>query len=259
MSTFAKLGLLLGTMVLVVACATGRTPSSSGQLQAQSQATAVDLAPDEKIALINVKGKFSDCAAAVMQKANPSLRVVHEREFRDSVFPWFEPDIAPDTDDELAALLQRPVVSNRVAQLGVRYVVVVSGVTTTGPVTDLGVPADAAQRSVCSSQARLNKALSQEENPATLSQAPLGGASWDEHTSLSVRVWDLRAAQSAGSIAAHASGHGAVGIFVVVPFAFVPDTADTVCDDIGWRLAQFFSGGTLVKPKPLRNPNPAQP
>lgn len=269
LSKVVGLGLLLGALALTAACS-GKRSSSSGGLQAHDQAAAVELAPGEKIAVIRGEGGMSqlvDCVVRVMQRANSALRIVPDKQFRDSMFPWFEPGIAPDTDEELATLLRQAVVSDSIVKLGVRYVVSVSGITRTGPVTDLGAPSAAifatsgnqlgsVQVATCSSDTMLGAAQSQGESPAVLAQVaplpPVGGVGWDEYTSLSAQVWDLRLARSAGSIGADASGHGAVGVVVIIPFAILPDTVGTVCGDVGWRLAQFFSGGKLVNPAPQR-------
>src|SRR5262245_15651117 len=119
LSKVVGLGLLLGALALTAACS-GKTSSSSGRLQAQDQAAAVELAAGEKIAIIRGEGGMSqlvDCVVRVMQRANAALRIVPDKQFRDSMFPWFEPGIAPDTDEELATLLRQTVVFDSIVKL----------------------------------------------------------------------------------------------------------------------------------------------
>ncbi len=46
------------------------------------------------------------------------------------MYPWFEPNTAPSRTEELATLLARPHIKDRISELGIRYVVAISGRTT---------------------------------------------------------------------------------------------------------------------------------
>ena len=233
MKSFKPLILLFGSMAVIAACTTGGPPSSSGKLEAPGGVPAIALAPGEKVAVISATqenigmDELLDCVGSVMRKANPALGIVPDKRFRAELFPWFEPGTAPDSDEALAALLQQPVVNERITSLGVRYVVSVGG-SHTKSADDVGGAAGV---------------------------IVLGG---EDQSQLSARLWDLQLAKSMGSITASASGHFAAGVIAIVPFAFGPDTKGKVCNDVGWRLAQFLSGGKLAEPQ-TNTPTPQTP
>ena len=57
------------------------------------------------------------------------FRIYGEQEFTDAMFPWFEPSTAPANATGLKTLLARPGVSDRLNQIGVRYIVWLDGNT----------------------------------------------------------------------------------------------------------------------------------
>jgi hypothetical protein len=57
------------------------------------------------------------------------FKIYGEQEFTDAMFPWFEPSTAPANAAGLKVLLQRPGVTERLQQIGVRYVVWLDGNT----------------------------------------------------------------------------------------------------------------------------------
>jgi hypothetical protein len=57
------------------------------------------------------------------------FRIYGEQEFTDALFPWFEPSTAPSNAAGLKSLIERPGVAERLAQIGVRYVVWLDGST----------------------------------------------------------------------------------------------------------------------------------
>jgi hypothetical protein len=65
-----------------------------------------------------------------MHRANSNLRFIDPQEFRDDLFPWFEPGTVPKETDNLVLLLQRFLVREKIAQLGLRYVISIDGAKT---------------------------------------------------------------------------------------------------------------------------------
>jgi hypothetical protein len=57
------------------------------------------------------------------------FKIYGEQEFADALFPWFEPSTAPGNAAGFKALLERPGVTERLGQIGVRYVVWLDGST----------------------------------------------------------------------------------------------------------------------------------
>ncbi len=57
------------------------------------------------------------------------FKIYGEQQFADALFPWFEPSTAPANSAGLKSLLERPGVTERLDQIGVRYVVWLDGNT----------------------------------------------------------------------------------------------------------------------------------
>ena len=70
---------------------------------------------------------FISCVANNLD--NNAINVLKEQEFVDATFPWFEPRTAPVSATELPALLDEPLLAQRLQQLGLRYVIWVQGQT----------------------------------------------------------------------------------------------------------------------------------
>ena len=73
--------------------------------------------------------EFIDCVSKKINTAN--VRVVGEQSFIDSIYPWFEPRTAPKGLPRLKRLMQEKVVSERVRQQNIRYLVWLDGSTET--------------------------------------------------------------------------------------------------------------------------------
>ena len=62
-------------------------------------------------------------------KSAVPFKIFGEQQFSDALFPWFEPSTAPANAAGMRALLERPGVTERLGQIGVRYVVWLEGNT----------------------------------------------------------------------------------------------------------------------------------
>jgi hypothetical protein len=78
---------------------------------------------------------FTDCVASALAKGERPLRLVTQKEFKDQLYPWFEPRTAPTSSKDLAKLFARPGVQKRIIETEVRYLAWISGDTIT---TDSG-------------------------------------------------------------------------------------------------------------------------
>lgn len=161
--------------------------------------------------------KFAECVDRAMRESAPALNTMPGSKFRDALYPWFEPAAAPATVDELTVLLARPAVKRRVAELKVRFVVVVSGNTSgdSRGFFDCGAGYGGA--------------------------GCLGVESWDRETRISAAVWDLTQGSSVGDVTAKTAGTS-VAIGIGVPILFLALTESAACDGLGQRLAQFVTG-----------------
>lgn len=69
---------------------------------------------------------FASCVRTSIANAETGLHIMAEKEFRNSLFPWFEQMI---NEPAIAALISKPLVRNRIAELRVRYIIAVAGST----------------------------------------------------------------------------------------------------------------------------------
>lgn len=210
------LSLVSAVLIFAVGCTTFN-------LQETLKETAV-IAPHQAITVLpqgpsSDDMDFAECVSRTVQRTSPSLRFISTQEFRDALFPWFEPGTAPDTLEELASLLNKPLVDERIASLGVRYVIRVGGATIQQPF----------------------------EGPIFCGVGPGGGGcigyiAADRESHISATIWDLEEADSPGTVDVEASGTIVVPAFIL-PFFVTPAMTETyACSVMGERLAGFISG-----------------
>lgn len=162
---------------------------------------------------------FAECVSRHVQRTSPNLRFIPRSQFRDALFPWFEPGMAPDTAEELALLLNKPLVDEEIASLRVRYVIRVGGTTI----------------------------QQQLKGPFFCGGGYGGGGCFgylaaDRVSHISATIWDLEEAESPGTVDVEASGTIVVPAFIL-PFFVTPAMTETyACSVMGERLARFISG-----------------
>ena len=72
---------------------------------------------------------FIECVATDLSKNEKGLRVIPADEFRDVVFPWFEPRVEPERSAQLAGLLNQPRLAAQLDSIDLRYLVWIDGRT----------------------------------------------------------------------------------------------------------------------------------
>ena len=72
---------------------------------------------------------FIECVATDLSKNEKGLRVIPADEFRDVVFPWFEPRVEPERSAQLAGLLNQPRLAAQFDSIDLRYLVWIDGRT----------------------------------------------------------------------------------------------------------------------------------
>jgi hypothetical protein len=173
------------------------------------------LSAGEAVAVVGEQD-FAECVSDALTEASPTTRVISEEELRSQLFPWFEPATAPRSAQGFRTLLERRLVSEKLGELGVRYIVDVRG----------------------SSQERPDRLV--------IGTPPWAlGARWAERdASLRASVWDVKSAELAGELHASASGTFVIGAVSIVPVYFNPaPTESMVCENIGSELAKFLGNG----------------
>jgi len=218
---------LLSLSTLLAACTTG--------VVTQSRDAATGLGTGEAVAFIfsqqfSLEAKRLEeieiigCIGDAVRKAHPTLRIVPPDEFRRIAFPGIAPEAAPNKPEYLELLLDHPTFKERVAALGVRYLISVSGVT-----EQTGGPEAGALGG---------------QGAAVLVIA----GSWDRKTSLTASVLDLQQKRIAGKLEAAASGHPWLLIVFPSPLMIGAPafTESKACGDLGDAIAKFIAGGEAL-------------
>jgi hypothetical protein len=207
--------LLLAIPALLVGCVTARVEESR-------QAPAVHLKEGEAVVLLtrhvsNVRETergFQECVADELASGDSGLTLRTEQEFMDSMFPWFEPRLAPTTVEQLPKLLGQPGVTQRISETGVRYVVWLDGETQT---TDGGgtISCD------------------------LLGFGCVGFQWWQRDSQYEASIWDLTTAEAAGVISTAATGTSYMPA-IVVPIPILARTRAAACQGLANQLKEFL-------------------
>ena len=150
------------------------------------------------------------------------FRISGEQEFTDALFPWFEPSTAPASAAGLKNLLERPGVNDRLAKIGVRYVVWIDGNTRKtdggGSVACAAGPGGAG----C-----------------------LGVGWWEKQSGYVASVWDLSTASELGTVSTDVSGTSVL-IGAIAPIPIITPVQRTACDRLSDQLRSFLFGSDLA-------------
>lgn len=144
------------------------------------------------------------------------FRLVDTVAFQNALFPWFEPETAPRTVEQLNALLARPLARQRIAVMGVRYLLVIAS------------------------------AESADGFPGIICGAGYGGAGclgvyWEEKVQRARAViWDVERGMESGAMAATSSGKS-VGFALGIPVLFIAKTRENACHALADELARLLS------------------
>ncbi len=201
------------------ACATVQVQSQLGSLGG--------LVSGENIVLLSKVDNAQDfddddvdgCIGSSMRQADPELRFVSARLFRENLYPYFMPSTMPHTVEDYKNILDRAEVRERIAALSVRYLVIL---TRGGTNTDWhgGIFCGAGYGG----------------------GGCLGLSWWDRRSELDFAVWDLRNRSFSGNVQASASGRGFMPAFGIPVPVYSPATESAVCKELGIRLAELLSG-----------------
>ena len=149
------------------------------------------------------------------------FKIYGEQEFTDAMFPWFEPSTAPANAQGLRVLLQRPGVTERLQQIGVRYIVWLDGNTKK---TDGGGSVACA--------------------------AGPGGAGcigvgwWEKESGYVASVWDMQNAMEIGTVSADVTGTSVL-IGAVAPIPIITPVRRKACDQLSQQLRSFLEGSDM--------------
>ena len=159
-----------------------------------------------------------DCVGERMTTGNDALSVIPEKQFVDAMFPWFEPRTAPLRTRDLERLMSEPVVADKMAEFGVRYMVWLDGFTETSGRTGT---------------------ISCTVGPG--GAGCFGFGSWEDDSTFDARVWDVASLQNVGTISTDATGQSYVPA-LVIPIPLIARVEANACIRLADQLKQFVNG-----------------
>ena len=158
---------------------------------------------------------FIQCVGSSLE-GKSSLDVVPEQEFTDRLYPWFEPRTAPVRIDGLHNLLQQKNISQRIFDMGIRYIIWVDGSTeTTGSAGSIA----------CSI------------GPG--GEGCLGFGTWDNESLYEAAIWDFENMTTVGKIKADAKGTSYMPA-IVVPIPLLARVKANACKGLSDQLRSFL-------------------
>jgi hypothetical protein len=164
--------------------------------------------------------------------AQVPFRIYGEQQFADQMFPWFEPSTAPLNANGLHVLLQRPGVSERLRQIGVRYVVWVDGNTR---------KTDGGGSIACGA------------GPGGAGCIGLGW--WEKNSGYVASVWDVQEGTEIGSVETDVTGTSVL-IGAIAPIPIITPVRRTACDRLSEQLRSFLQGTDVAGGAPAVTSRP---
>lgn len=161
---------------------------------------------------------FVDCVSEQITRKNDAVNVMSESQFVDAVFPWFEPLTAPLEVDDLSKVISRPLVAERIDEIGVRYLVWIEGNTVRS-----------------AESGRLTCNIVSGAIPACI-----GFLSWDSDSNYEASIWDVESGVHAGRVSAEASGTSFVPA-LVVPIPIIAQVRQSACTGLSDQLRAFLA------------------
>jgi hypothetical protein len=154
------------------------------------------------------------------------FKIYGEQQFTDAMFPWFEPSTAPANAAGLKGVLEHPGVTERLMQIGVRYVVWLDGSTRK---TNGG-------------------------GSVACAVGPGGGGCfgvgwWDKESDYAATVWDLQTATELGKVTTDVTGTSVL-IGAVAPIPIITPVQSTACNRLSEQLRSFLVGSDMAVAAP---------
>ncbi|WP_428097399.1 hypothetical protein [Candidatus Rariloculus sp.] len=163
------------------------------------------------------EGKFVECISEALARGDHGIEVHSSTLFEDTMYPWFEPSTAPLDTLELAELLDRPGVLDRVEATGVRFLIWLDG--STDRVSSGGGITCAA---------------------GVGGAGCMGLAWWEDDATYDATVWDINELANAGTIHADFSGRSVMPA-IIIPLPFIARPQAKACRGLTDQLEQFLT------------------
>ena len=216
LNPLTRSGLMALLMLSTTACVTSRVEDArEGSTGIRADESVVIMARSYHLGN-ETEAKYIRCIENALASGRRGLNVIPNNEFVDSLFPWFEPRTAPAETKNLAKLMERPGVAERIAEQGVRYIVWLDGDT---------------------ERVAGGGSLSCAAGPG--GGGCFGFAWWQNDADYNASVWDLEGLESAGSVTTDVSGTSFLPA-LVIPIPFIARTQAKACKTLADQLHTFI-------------------
>jgi hypothetical protein len=207
-------------LALLSGCVTARVEEFITERPVLVGNDSVVIMTNRQDAVVEAEQGFSECLFSELAKGGNMVNVISEARFKDELFPWFEPRLAPARPEAMGALLDRPRVASRIEELNVRYLVWIHGESET-----------------------LNK-----QGMMTCTLSPAGGGclgvlSWDNTSDYEASIWDLTSRESLGVISSEATGTTVIPA-IGVPIPLIARTKTASCKGLAEQLRSVLFAGS---------------
>lgn len=220
---YLKTTCLLFVVVSLAGCVSSRIE--------QSREARTGIGSDEAIVIISrasynereTEDSFTSCLSDILEKGPTPIRLITEEQFKDALYPWFEPRTAPTSANDLGKLFAQPGVQNRINESRVRYLAWIEGDTIT-----------------------VDQGGSMSCTLTTFGGGCFGMSYWEQDSSYEATIWDLETLTNAGQISAEANGTSYLaGLVVPIPILARPGNA--ACKGLASQLRNFVLGDQSVE------------
>jgi len=209
---------LMGMVFMLSACVTSRIE--------QSREAITGIRSDEAIVVMGrvtshegiTEESFIDCLVNMLSKGPTPVRTVEEDEFRNILYPWFEPATRPTSASDLGDLFRKSGVQDRIEEVNIKYLAWVRGTTET-----------------------IDQGGSMSCTLTTFGGGCFGMSYWEQDAKYEATIWDLENLTAAGQISAEANGTSYLaGLVVPIPILARPGNA--ACKGLAAQLRVFVQG-----------------
>lgn len=209
---------LLAASVSLSGCVSSRIEQSRDASTGIAEGEAMVLLGRASYNEKQTEESFTECIADALNQGSNPIRLIPQEQFKDDLYPWFEPRTAPTSADELGRLFSQPGVKNRIDDANVRYLAWIDGDTIT-----------------------IDSGGSMSCTISSFGGGCFGMSYWEEDASYEASIWDLQSMTSTGQISADATGTSYLaGLVVPIPILARPGNA--ACKGLATQLRAFITG-----------------
>jgi hypothetical protein len=212
----STIGLL--ALMTVIGCASTRIEERREASTGMADEDAIVLLGRASYSDRETETSFTDCVASALEKGDRPLRLVTQKEFKDQLYPWFEPRTAPTSSKDLAKLFAQPGVQERIIETQVRYLAWISGDTIT---------VDSGGSFSCTI--------------SSFGGGCFGVSYWEEDASYEASIWDVENMTTSGQISADATGTSYLA-GVILPIPIIARPGNAACKALANQLREFLRG-----------------